>query len=354
MNRTEFLAALSLRLEDLAADEREEAVKYYSEYLDEVGMDGEDAAIAELGGAEKVSNIIRANCGLGPYRPADKATAKPELTLDSPSYSQAVENTVQSSQAAAQAANAQAAAQAAQAAQTAQQAQKKQPVPPTYTPSNPAGTQAASATAANTATAASTAPADAAASTSQAQTAAPRPATPPVYTNASGNPFAGQAPDARNVYNAAGAAAQDASAVPPTYGAGTMAPPTYSGTQPRYNQNNNRILWILIIVASSPIWLGLLGGAIGLVFGIFGTFIGLLASGFGMLIAGVVHAVLAVPLFLTSPGTALATIGMSLLAAGIGALLGSGMVLACSKVFPFIGRMFSRLIGWVRGKVSGR
>ncbi|MEG2394348.1 MAG: hypothetical protein RSC36_04900, partial [Ruthenibacterium sp.] len=87
MNRTEFLAALGLRLEDLPAEERDEAVKYYSEYLDEVGADGEDAAIAELGGAEKVANIIRANCGLGPMRPAQKSAASaPELTLDGPDY----------------------------------------------------------------------------------------------------------------------------------------------------------------------------------------------------------------------------------------------------------------------------
>ncbi|MEG2165630.1 MAG: DUF1700 domain-containing protein, partial [Ruthenibacterium sp.] len=63
MNRTEFLAALAAKLVDVTDDEREEAIQYYNEYLDEAGSENEESAIAELGTPEKVANIIRANCG---------------------------------------------------------------------------------------------------------------------------------------------------------------------------------------------------------------------------------------------------------------------------------------------------
>ena len=127
MNRTEFLAALALRLDDLPEDERDEAVKYYSEYLDEVGADKEDGAIAELGGAEKVANIIRANCGYGPRKTAPEAP-KPALTLEGPGWQEA-----EKAQAAVKPAPAQAQADAAQNAQAAAQ-QDGGEAAPAYTP----------------------------------------------------------------------------------------------------------------------------------------------------------------------------------------------------------------------------
>lgn len=85
MNRTEFLAALAAKLVDVTDDERDEAIQYYNEYLDEAGAENEESAIAELGSPEKVANIIRANCGFS-LKSTPKAPLKPELTLDGPAY----------------------------------------------------------------------------------------------------------------------------------------------------------------------------------------------------------------------------------------------------------------------------
>lgn len=61
MTKTEFLSRLAEELNGISAEEREEALNYYSEYLDEAGEENEEAAIEELGGPEKVARIIRAN-----------------------------------------------------------------------------------------------------------------------------------------------------------------------------------------------------------------------------------------------------------------------------------------------------
>lgn len=61
MTKTEFLSRLAEELKGISAEEREEALNYYSEYLDEAGEENEEAAIEELGGPEKVARIIRAN-----------------------------------------------------------------------------------------------------------------------------------------------------------------------------------------------------------------------------------------------------------------------------------------------------
>ena len=69
MNRAEFMAALEAQLRDITTEERDEALKFYNEYLDEAGPENEAAVLAELGSPQKVACIIRANCGFG--APAD-------------------------------------------------------------------------------------------------------------------------------------------------------------------------------------------------------------------------------------------------------------------------------------------
>ena len=95
MTRAEFLTALAEKLQGVTVDEREEALKYYNEYLDEAGPENEEAVIAELGTPQKVANIIIANSSAVPS--AEKAAKpQPELTLEGPDYTrQKVENDVQ-------------------------------------------------------------------------------------------------------------------------------------------------------------------------------------------------------------------------------------------------------------------
>ena len=49
MNRAEFMAALEAQLRDITTEERDEALKFYNEYLDEAGPENEAAVLAELG-----------------------------------------------------------------------------------------------------------------------------------------------------------------------------------------------------------------------------------------------------------------------------------------------------------------
>lgn len=73
MTRTEFMQQLNEALQDLSVEEREDALSYYNEYFDEAGPENEAEVIEDLGGAQKVANIIRANLGLG-AAPAAKPT----------------------------------------------------------------------------------------------------------------------------------------------------------------------------------------------------------------------------------------------------------------------------------------
>ena len=43
MNRAEFMAALEAQLRDITTEERDEALKFYNEYLDEAGPENEAA-----------------------------------------------------------------------------------------------------------------------------------------------------------------------------------------------------------------------------------------------------------------------------------------------------------------------
>ncbi|MEG0768487.1 MAG: hypothetical protein RSG59_01085 [Ruthenibacterium sp.] len=303
MNRTEFLAALGLRLEDLPAEERDEAVKYYSEYLDEVGADGEDAAIAELGGAEKVANIIRANCGLGPMRPAQKSAASaPELTLDGPDY-----------------------------ARTGSAGAKSTTAADSADAPRPSAGAAQSATNAEAGAAAS----DAAASGAAASGAA-----------ASGA--------AGGMYRPVGDTGAAGAAYVPPYTAPQRGAASYSAApNSTINPANNRILWIIVIVCTFPLWIGLVAGVFGLLAGLFGAMFGLLVSGFSMLIAGLAAALGSLTLLASSPANALATGGLSLLAAGLGALLGGGMLLAAFWAFPAIGRTIGSFFSWLSKKMGG-
>lgn len=80
MNKDAFLQQLGLLLQDIAPEEREEAIRFYNEYFDEAG-EGEQAHILqELGSPERVAAIIKANV------PA--AQAAPTLTTDGINWQQ--------------------------------------------------------------------------------------------------------------------------------------------------------------------------------------------------------------------------------------------------------------------------
>lgn len=59
MDRNEFMKSLEALLSDLTPGEREEALLYYNDYLDDAGVENEPAVILSLGSPERVAETIR-------------------------------------------------------------------------------------------------------------------------------------------------------------------------------------------------------------------------------------------------------------------------------------------------------
>lgn len=59
MNRIEFMTTLASLLQNIPAEERREAMKYYNDYFDEAGAENEAQVMKELGDPEKVAAIIK-------------------------------------------------------------------------------------------------------------------------------------------------------------------------------------------------------------------------------------------------------------------------------------------------------
>lgn len=60
MNRIEFMRELEGLLLELPDSEREEALQYYSDYLEDAGVENEEEVIASLGSPKKVADTIKA------------------------------------------------------------------------------------------------------------------------------------------------------------------------------------------------------------------------------------------------------------------------------------------------------
>lgn len=60
MNRIVFLKELEQMLMDISDNERQEALQYYKDYLDDAGVENEEEAIKSLGSPEKVARNIKA------------------------------------------------------------------------------------------------------------------------------------------------------------------------------------------------------------------------------------------------------------------------------------------------------
>ncbi len=138
--------------------------------------------------------------------------------------------------------------------------------------------------------------------------------------------------------------------------------PAYSHPQPEYDysaqagrpplRDSNRTLWIILIVLTFPIWIGLIGGAFGLVFGllggvlgIFGGGIGAIASGVGSLIHGIFH-------LLGSPFNSLVDMGLGLVKIAVGGIMTGAAAWCLGKGVPWVVHTARRLFNSIRGKVG--
>ena len=60
MNKHEFMEKLEYLLSDIPEEDREDALAYYRDYLEEAGEDA-DEAIEEFGSPERIASIIRSD-----------------------------------------------------------------------------------------------------------------------------------------------------------------------------------------------------------------------------------------------------------------------------------------------------
>lgn len=61
MNRAEFMKELEYLLQDIPDEDKEEALAYYRDYLEEAGDENEEQVIREFGSPERVAAIIRSD-----------------------------------------------------------------------------------------------------------------------------------------------------------------------------------------------------------------------------------------------------------------------------------------------------
>ena len=59
MSKNEFLNQLSILLSDISPEEREEAIAYYREYIEDAGLENEEAILNELGTPQEVAAEIK-------------------------------------------------------------------------------------------------------------------------------------------------------------------------------------------------------------------------------------------------------------------------------------------------------
>lgn len=293
MNREEFLAALQAELADVSEEERGEALKFYTEFLDEAGPDREQQVIGELGSPQRVANIIRANLGLpgiaGVQAGQAAAGCGPEPELpETPAAGGA-------------------------------------PAAPREGEGRPAGGAA-----------------------EQAAAAPDGPAGGPRLTLEGPDWSAGRAQQAACTEGAAGAEGRSAGG--PAYA--RPHPYDYAG-QAAGRRGGSRWVWVVLLVLTCPIWIGLLGGVLGLVLGVLGAVIGVGAGGIGAIAGGAMSLVSALTglLFgtLASPLDAVVDLGLGV----TGIALGSLMVALCAWLLgtaaPALWRMARRFFGGLLG-----
>lgn len=87
MNKQEFLKALADELRDFPAEERTQAIQFYTEYFEDAGTENEACVLQELGSPQKVAQILRANCK-DAHTPSDEpSSAKDTKTASDSAYS---------------------------------------------------------------------------------------------------------------------------------------------------------------------------------------------------------------------------------------------------------------------------
>lgn len=323
MNREEFLAALSDELRNVGKEERDEALKFYDEFLDEAGPDAEERVIAELGTPHRVANIIRANLGLTGIAGVKAGAAseqpepQPELTLDGPDGRSTGRE---------------------KAGAHLDEEPKAQPAP------EPSGPRLQPELTLDGPDWAAQQRAEEAAQALNEQAAEVLHGPAPQEKEPQPAPGQDQGP----VQNAGG----------PAYTRPPVAPDAqpydYSQNTTRrgYSRSNTNILWIVILVLTFPIWIGLIGGLFGLVMGLIGGLFGLAVGGIGSIVGGAFSIVRAILGLVVHPLNSVVDLGLGLVAIAVGAMLVTLCVWLVRTCVPTAWRWLRRFINGLLGKVG--
>lgn len=113
---------------------------------------------------------------------------------------------------------------------------------------------------------------------------------------------------------------------------------------------SNKILLIIILVLTFPLWIGvvagLFGAAVGLIGAAFGVVVGLISAAFGLVAGGIACIVVGIIRFGFAPIEALASIGVGAVLTSIGLLLG---LLGIWCVGVWLPKLVKAIINWIKG-----
>lgn len=74
MDRLVFMKELESLLSDISQSEREEALQYYNDYLNDAGVENEEEVLGSLGTPQDLARVIKAGLGDGGERGNSRKT----------------------------------------------------------------------------------------------------------------------------------------------------------------------------------------------------------------------------------------------------------------------------------------
>lgn len=113
---------------------------------------------------------------------------------------------------------------------------------------------------------------------------------------------------------------------------------------------STKVLLIIVIILTFPLWIGivagLFGGAIGLIGALFGVIVGLIGAAFGLVMGGLACVIGGIACVIASPVEGLVCIGVGAILAAVGILLALPCIWGVGVWIP---KGIKALISWVKG-----
>lgn len=126
----------------------------------------------------------------------------------------------------------------------------------------------------------------------------------------------------------------------------------YGTNKKQQMSKSTKILFVLILIFSFPLWIGLVAGLFGTAIGLLGATFGVAISGvviaFGLLVGGIGCIIAGIARFMFSPIDALAVVGIGAILTSIGILLA---LLFIWMVGVWIPKLVSVIVNWIKGFV---